>query len=193
MPFWRRPRERIDLCFAAAVQPAHRGCFGEPIEVALRRLAPGSRIVDGGSLLDERAEIVRSDIGIEVTGDASDVLRKLTGILESHYFAPRGSFAILGGERHEFGASRGVALRLTPALPVDAMYNDVPSHVRFVQSLERIHDLLRWDAAVLSWMLRETRTSAYLYGRSATAMADIGLAVLSRDFPEATIETEEIA
>ncbi|MCP2636583.1 hypothetical protein K0817_008375 [Microbacterium sp. HD4P20] len=194
LPFWARPRTRIDLCFNAALQPVHRGyCFADPIEAVLKRVAPGSRLTDEGSVLDERAEVIRSDVSVEVTGDAATVLSELTRFLESSYHVPRGSYAMLAGERHDFGTAEGVALRLSPALPIDAMYDDVPSHVTFVDSLGRIHDLLRGNGAVLSWMLRETRTSAYLYGRSAPTMTEIGLAVLRRDFPNTTITADIIA
>ncbi|MCC2032690.1 hypothetical protein [Microbacterium allomyrinae] len=159
----------------------------------LRRLAPGSRVIHEGSLVDELAEIIRSDISIDVTGDATEVLPHLTRVLASDYFAPRGSYAILKGERHEFGTAEGVAIRLSPGLPIDATYQGVAAHIGFIQSLDRIHDLLRGHGAVQSWMLRETRSSAYLYGQSARWMEEVGLAVLSKDFPESVISVDRIA
>lgn len=86
LPFRARTRTRIDLCFNAALQPMHRGYrFTVPALALLKRIAPGSRLIHEGSLVDERAEIVRSDVCIEVTGDATDVLRELTRVLETDH------------------------------------------------------------------------------------------------------------
>lgn len=194
IPFRARTRTRIDLRFNAALQPMHRGYrFADPTVALLKRIAPGSRLIDEGSLVDERAEIIRSDISVEVTGDATQVLLQLMRVLESDYYAPRGSYAILNDEHYKFGTAEGVALRLNPALPIEVLYDNVPSHTAFIESLARVHDLLRGNGAVLSWMLRESRTSAYLYGRSAPTMAEIGIAVLSRDFPGCTVTADAIA
>lgn len=194
LPFRARTRTSIDLHLNAALQPMHRGVyFSDPIENTLRRIAPGSRVADEGSVVDEWAEVVGSDIRIEVTGDAAVVLRQLTRTLEHDYFAPRGSYALLDGERHEFGTAEGVAIRLTPALPIDVTYDSVPSNIGLAASLSRVDDLLRGHGQVMSWMLRETRTSAYLYGRSARFMSEVGTSVLSSRFPDSTITVETIA
>lgn len=194
LPFSTRARTAIEFQLNAALQPMHRGfLFADPIRQVLKRIAPGSRITDEGALIDDQAEVVRSDIRVEVTGDAREVLAYMTRTLESDYRAPRGSFAILGGEHHAFGAADGVAIRMTPPLPIDVFYEDVPANAALMERLVRVADLLRGHGQVSSWMLRETRTSVYIYGRSAPYMADIAVSVLSSGFPDAAVTWETVA
>lgn len=191
---FKRPRTAIDVSWNAALQPMHRGYFVEdPIELILKRIAPGSRVTGGGSVLDDGLEVSRCDVNIEVTGDPSEVAQKLTAALESDYHAPRDSYTLINGARRTFGKAHGIALRITPSLVADSAYDGVPSNALLMASLARIDDLLGSEGRVMSWMFRDARTSAYLYGQDPEVIARIGSSVMSREFADRAIIVDTVA
>ena len=170
---------RLSITLNARLRPLDRGSrYEDPLQKALDDTAPGSRISGGGTLLTSDREPAYSDIEMDVEGDVEMVLRLVIATLEEAG-APKGSRARLDdAEPISFGTTEGLAVYLNGVDLPDQTYATSDINELVAALLER----LGADGHMQSWWQGPRETALYLYGPSASHIADAIADVLTR-FP----------
>ncbi len=170
---------RLSITLNARLRPLDRGNrYEDPLQKTLDATAPGSRITGGGTLLTADHEPAYSDIDLDVEGDAEMVLRLAIATLEEAG-APKGSRARLDdAEPVPFGTAEGLAVYLNGTDLPDQTYATSNINDLIAALLER----LGADGHMQSWWQGPRETALYLYGPSASRIADAIAEVLTR-FP----------
>lgn len=170
---------RIFINLNARLRPLDRGdVYEDPLQAVLDVEAPGSEVTGGGTLLSADHEPTCCDIDMDVEGDGPTVLELVTTTLEKAG-APKGSTIQLDeNEPVPFGVTEGLAIYLNGTDLPDEVYatSDVNDLVA------ALLDSIGAEGRMQSYWEGPRETALYLYGPSASRMAELSADVLAR-FP----------
>ena len=179
LPWSKTPQRTGTAVFriAAPLQPMHRGeHFEDPLPARLEHEKLGA-VAGGGTQMAADGGIEYCDIEVDLFTDPSTDAATRAATMLTELGAPAGSSWKLDGsdERHPFGASRGIAIKLDGrTLP-----NEVYATSDVNELIAQLGRALGAAGTLLSWRQGPETTDLYFYGPDANAITTAAAPVLA--------------
>lgn len=169
---------KVHVHINARLQPKHRDKrFEGPLSEILARLAPGSEIVGGGTLLSAEREPLSCDIEFFWAGEPERATAAIVDMLEQNGI-PRGSYvSVNGGTQRDIGMFEGVGVYLNGTDLPDQVYAESDVNELITHS----HAALGGRGELYSWWKGPRETALYFYGPSAATVRELLGPVLDSD------------